>query len=110
MVRLASNKTGKSGDQEEKTPMRHFVSAIAMIALLSVVVPATILAVPQDAAAQKKPLQNSDVVKMVKAGLGNDVVIQAINGRDQDFDLSTDALIQLKESGVSDPVIQAMVA
>jgi hypothetical protein len=78
-----------------------------LLSLMSVfiVVSASVLG-----AAQKQPLTNADVVKMVKAGLGGDVVIQAINAKDQDFDLSTDALIRLKESGVPDVVIQAMVA
>jgi hypothetical protein len=90
--------------------MKHLASTIAIIVLLSSFVPLTLLAAPKGPALQKKRLQNGDVVKMVKAGLSNDVVIQAINSTDQDFDLSPDALIQLNGSGVPDAVIQAMVA
>jgi hypothetical protein len=62
------------------------------------------------AATQKKPLTNDDVVKMVKAGLDQNVITQTIAASPQEFDLSSDALIHLKEEGVPDSVVQAMVS
>jgi hypothetical protein len=49
-----------------------------------------------------------DVIKLTKAGLSDDVVIQQIKKKGQPFDLSTDQLLQLKSAHVSDRVIEAM--
>jgi hypothetical protein len=55
-------------------------------------------------------LTNDGVVKMVKAGLPEAVIIQKIRSSERKFDTSTDALIRLKSAGVPDKVIEAMVA
>jgi hypothetical protein len=61
-------------------------------------------------AQETKPLTNEDVVKLSKAGLGDDVVIAKINQAPQvDFKLDTDSLIALKQQGVSKAVIEAML-
>lgn len=54
-------------------------------------------------------LQNQDIIKMVKAGLDEAIIVAKIGGSKCQFDTSTDALIQLKGSGVSAPVLKAMV-
>jgi hypothetical protein len=54
-------------------------------------------------------LQNQDIIKMVKAGLDETIILAKIGGSKCQFDTSTDALIQLKESGVSAAVLKAMV-
>jgi len=54
-------------------------------------------------------LTNADVVKLTKAKLEDDVIIDKIKSSACRFDMSTDALIVLKEAGVSDRVIQAML-
>jgi hypothetical protein len=54
-------------------------------------------------------LGNQDIIKMVKAGLGDDLIIAKIGGSKCQFDTSTDALIQLKQSGVSPAVLKAIV-
>lgn len=51
-------------------------------------------------AADKKPLTNSDVVKMVKAELPESTIIMAIQANPREFDFSVDALIELKSNGV----------
>ena len=56
------------------------------------------------------PMTNDDVIKMVKGGLGEATVIQAIDGADTKFDTSADGLLKLKQGGVSDAVIQRMLA
>jgi len=61
------------------------------------------------AAAHHQKLTNKDVIKMVKAGLPADVIVQAIKSSTPDFDVSADGLIALKHDGVPDSVIQAMV-
>jgi hypothetical protein len=54
-------------------------------------------------------LQNQDVIKMVKAGLDDALIIAKIGSSKCQFDTSTDALIQLKQSGVSPAVLKAIV-
>jgi hypothetical protein len=55
-------------------------------------------------------LQNQDVIKMVKAGLDDALIIAKIGSSKCQFDTSTDALIQLKQSGVSGAVLKAIVS
>jgi hypothetical protein len=56
-------------------------------------------------------LTNADVVKMLAAGLPESVVIQTIDAADPPtFDTTADGLIALKKAGVSDAVIQKLIA
>ena len=55
-------------------------------------------------------LQNQDVIKMVKAGLDDALIIAKIGSSKCQFDTSTDALILLKQSGVSAAVLKAIVS
>ena len=50
-----------------------------------------------------------DVIKLSKAGLSDDLIIQQIKKKGQRFDLSTDQLVQLKSASVSERVIQVMI-
>lgn len=54
-------------------------------------------------------LTNETVVKMVKAKLGDTLIIGKIKTSKTNFDLSTDAIINLKSVGVSEKVIEAML-
>ena len=54
-------------------------------------------------------LNNDGVVKMVKAGLGEDIVVSAIRNQPGQFSTSADDLITLKKSGVTDKIIAAML-
>jgi hypothetical protein len=57
-----------------------------------------------------KGLTNDDIIKLVKAELGDKVVIDKINSSPGDkLDTSTDALIRLKKAGVSKAIIDAMI-
>jgi hypothetical protein len=59
---------------------------------------------------QEMPLSNSDVARLVKLQLGDEVVIAKIkHAGEVAFDLTTDGLIQLKQAGVSGRVISAML-
>jgi len=55
-------------------------------------------------------LTNDSVIQMVKAGLPEAVVIGKIKSTATKFDLKTDSLVSLKKAGVSDKVLEAMVA
>jgi hypothetical protein len=67
--------------------------------------------VPGPASAQSdQVLANADVVAMSKADLGDDVITAKIHqAPSEKLDVSTDALIALKKSGVTKVVIGAMV-
>jgi hypothetical protein len=56
------------------------------------------------------PLTNGSIVKLVKAGFKEKSVITIIASRPVSFDLSTDRIIELKRTGVSERVILAMMA
>jgi hypothetical protein len=58
---------------------------------------------------QAKPMSVDDVIKLSKAGLSDDLIIQQMRKKGQRFDLSTDQLLQLKAAHVSERVIQVMI-
>jgi hypothetical protein len=58
--------------------------------------------------AHDEVLTNRDVLKMVKVKLADGIIISKIKSSACNFDTSVDALVKLKEAGVSDAVIQAM--
>ena len=60
--------------------------------------------------ANNAPLTNAAVVKLVKAGFKEKSIITIIASRPARFDLSTDRIIELKRTGVSEKVILAMMA
>jgi len=59
--------------------------------------------------ANPKPMTVNDVIKLSKAGLSDDTIIQQLRKKGQHFDLTTDQLIQLKQAHVSERVIQEMI-
>jgi len=59
---------------------------------------------------QQVPLTNDDVVKMFGAGLAESTIVQVIQKAPANFDTSPDALIKLKQQGVTAKIIEAMVA
>jgi hypothetical protein len=54
-------------------------------------------------------LTNDSIIKMVKAGLGDDVVLSTIKAQPAQYSTDPEGLIALKGAGVSDKVIAAMV-
>ncbi len=54
-------------------------------------------------------MNNDAVVKMVKAGLSDDVIVSTINASAGAYDTSADGIIALKTAGASDKVIAAIV-
>lgn len=58
----------------------------------------------------EQPLTNADIVTMLRAGLGDDVIIAKIQQAPAEtLDVSTGALVSLKKAGASKGVIEAMV-
>jgi hypothetical protein len=56
-----------------------------------------------------KPMTNSDVVSMVKAGLPENIILTAMRSQETNFDNSAAALVDLKNQGVSTNIIGAML-
>lgn len=58
----------------------------------------------------QEPLTNESVVKMVKAGLAESVILSMVTSQPARYSLSADDLIMLKTTGVPDKIVAAMVA
>jgi len=54
-------------------------------------------------------MTNESVMKMAKAGLGDDLIVETINTQPGTYTTDADALVALKTAGVSDRVITAMI-
>jgi hypothetical protein len=61
-------------------------------------------------ATAEAPLTNSDIVRLVKAGVSADAIVAKIQTSDSDFATDTDSLIVLAGEKVPNSVIQAMMA
>jgi hypothetical protein len=59
--------------------------------------------------AQAAPMTNVDVIKLIDAGMPDSVIVQSIATSATKFDVSSDALIKLKNKGASATVLQAMI-
>ncbi len=57
----------------------------------------------------QQALDNQSVIKLVKAGLSEDLIVTTINSSPGTYDTSADGLIALKKAGASDKVIAAIV-
>jgi len=62
------------------------------------------------AAIAQTTLNNDAIVKMTKAGLSDDIVVATIKAQPGSYSTAPDDLIALKQAGVSDKVIAAMMA
>jgi hypothetical protein len=58
----------------------------------------------------QQTLNNDSIIKMVKAGLSDDVIASTVNSSAGTYDTTVDGLIGLKSAGVNDKVIAALVA
>ena len=67
------------------------------------------LFIPTATAQSADPLTNEIIVKMVKDGLSPDIIVAKINASSTRFETSGEAMGALKQAGVSDAVILAMV-
>jgi hypothetical protein len=55
-------------------------------------------------------MNNKDILKMHKAGLTEEIIVAAMQKEKPDYDTGADALIELKTAGVSEKLIQQMIA
>ncbi len=57
----------------------------------------------------QQSLSNDAIVKMVKAGLSDDLIVTTISSQAGTYDTSTDGIIALKAPGISDKIVAAIV-
>ena len=62
------------------------------------------------AAFAQQALTNDSVEKMVKGGLGDDVIVSMIQSQPGHYDVTPDTLIALKAEHISDKILAAMAA
>jgi len=60
--------------------------------------------------AAQQAMNNDAVIKMVKAGLSDDIIVGSISSQPGQYDTSADGLIALKTAGASDKVVAAMIS
>ena len=60
--------------------------------------------------AESGPIGNADIQEMVAAAFSDSTIVAVIDANAVEFDLSPRALVALKSAGVSEPVIEAMLA
>jgi hypothetical protein len=54
-------------------------------------------------------MNNNSVIKMAKAGLGDDLILQTINTQPGLYSTDAESLVALKDAGISDRIITAMM-
>lgn len=57
----------------------------------------------------QQALDNASVVKLAKSGLSEDLIVQTINASSGHYDTGADALIALKQAGITDKEVGAML-
>ena len=67
-------------------------------------------ATPGTFAQTQKPLTNTDIVNMTKQGLDSGLIVKSIQSSSSAFDTAPQALIDLKNAGVDNSVIDAMLS
>ena len=88
--------------------MKRFLFSHSLLLVLFLLI--TCAPAPAQSGDNNAPLTNASIVKLVKAGFKEKSIITIIASKPVTFDLSTDRLIELKRTGVSEKVILAMMA
>ena len=83
---------------------------LAFLILLAVVpYPAKALGQGGPAQGSTQPLDNDSIVKLVKAGMGEETIISIVRTQQGKYSLGVDDIIALKKAGVSEKTIAVMV-
>lgn len=79
--------------------------------LLCLLLPLTLFAGTLATEQERKPMTNADIISLVNAGIGDDIIIAKIQGAPAtDFDTGVEGLKALQAAHVSTSIIRAMVA
>jgi len=63
---------------------------------------------PTPVATSSKLMSNDSVIRMVKAGLSDDLIVQTISTQPGKYSVDADSLVELKQAGVSERILDAM--
>jgi hypothetical protein len=85
------------------------IPVACILCLAFVCVPGITAVAAQQTSAVPRPLTNQDVVQMARAKFDDATIVKTIETHTASFDLSVEALLRLKDAGVSLSVIQAML-
>jgi hypothetical protein len=77
---------------------------------IAIVVVLTLMSSLSLAQQKAAPLTNDDILQMTKGGLQESTIVSAIQAGDTNFDLSVQNLLALRQAGVTDKVLDAMLA
>jgi hypothetical protein len=84
--------------------MSHKIKVTLTIAIVLLVLP-----LADRAQSQAKPLTNNDIIKMTRSSLAESTILVVVQASPTNFDTSPDALIVMKNAGVSPNMINAVV-
>jgi S1-C subfamily serine protease len=79
------------------------------VVALSLIIPTAPTWASSSPPEEAKPLSNDDVIALVKAGLGTEVIKAKISSSPAQFDTSAEGLAKLKAAGVPDEIMVAML-
>jgi hypothetical protein len=65
---------------------------------------------PLLSAQQTQTLTDDSVIKLIKAGFAEDLIVKTINSSGANYDTSVDGLIALKNAGATDKVVAAIIS
>ena len=85
------------------------MKTIALLALLCAATLAGAAVAAQGAKATQQSLTTDQVIQMVEAGLGEDLIITRLRRDGKAFNLEVEEMLRLKKSGVSDNILKIMV-
>ena len=88
------------------------MKTIALLALLQILCTVTLsgaATAAQSATAPQQGLTTDQVIQMVEAGLGEDLIITRLRRDGKAFNLEVEEMLRLKKAGVSDNIIKVMV-
>ncbi len=89
--------------------MKKFTISAVFVLAVSLLFAAGATTIAQEQGASREEIMtNDEVITLAKAGLSGAVIINKIRTSKTSFDLSTDALIRLKQAGIGDDVVSAM--
>jgi hypothetical protein len=100
-----------TGERERmKTLAKLFASLVMTSAVVILPQPAAQAQQTSGQMQVRKALINQDIVQMAKAKFSDSTIIKLIKANETAFDLSANAMIELKSAGVSQNVIEAMLS
>jgi hypothetical protein len=90
--------------------MKNLIATCAFATLSTIALMAPPMTAGQAQMQVRKALVNQDIVLMVKSKFADSTIIKLIRANETQFDVSVPAVVQLKSAGVSQGVIETMIA